>query len=778
MANTGNGNPSTYDRASRELSGVVDRVIWYDESSGAVIARLRNGTGVKGDCEPGGLVRGARYRFFGHWQATEKYGDQFCFATYTTECPEDRRGVVAFLRENCNGIGEAIAGKIYEAFGSKTLEAIRDDPVAVAGKTQIDIGTIHDLSDRLKNCLSGQEQRAKLFGILSGRGFGKVAIAACVRKWGDKAADVISRDPWKLLTADIPRAGFKTVDRLYLERGGDPARLKRQMLAGWEALRSSSDGHTWLPESAFAAGVLAASGALLSEVERAKELADRSGWIEFRPGGSGNLWMAERTRARNEKAIAFHIKRIISSTFARFPIPCNGEISEHQESKFAEVADSPIVILSGTPGTGKTYVAAQVVKLLGMRIGHNGVACCAPTGKAAVRLTETMANAGVPITASTIHQLLGIGRNGHDGKGWGFRHDADMPLPHDLIVVDEVSMLDTDLAASLFAAIPDGALLLLIGDPYQLPPVGHGSPLRDMIAAGLPCAELTEIRRNAGAIVQACADIKEGIPFKTVDRIDIAAGANLRMIECGDERDVHGILAAIFAMAMASGDRDPMTDFQVITPLNDKGEVCRNKLNTLLQGILNPDDPGNPSPQVGEFRVNDKIICLRNCFLTAVRWSLGSDSTHVHGYSPVKDDTGQSRQHYVANGDIGRILAIDAKAKSCVVQFGFPARCVKVYLSKPSGNDGESETGDTKDFALAYAITIHKSQGSEWPYVIVVADDGADRVASRELVYTAISRASEVCLILGKRSTIDRQVRTVSLSKRKTFLRELLTDEA
>lgn len=438
--------------------------------------------------------------------------------------------------------------------------------------------------------------------------------------------------------------------------------------------------------------------------------------------------------------------------------------------------------------THNTYTAAQVVKWLACRVGLQQIAVCAPTGKAAVRISAAMKAYALDVTATTVHRLLDIGRNGHDGDGWGFTRNARCPLEQKVVIVDESSMLDTDLAAALFDACAPGTHVLLIGDPYQLPPVGHGAPLRDLIAAGVPNGRLTEIRRNAGLIVHACARIKDGQDFETSNKFDPAAGLNLKHVEANTPEEAAEFLQAVlgrFQQSKLFGD--PIEGVQVLVALNGKSKVSRTFLNRILQTQLNPSGataPHNP------FRVGDKIICTKNNGYPAVEYELGAGGgDNVDAYRQL---VGASAEVYVANGDQGRVLAVGPRV--LVARFTVPDRTVKIHLGKvkdaegdadAAGGDGadgddqkqEQRTGTGCDFALAYAITCHKSQGSEWPCVIVMVDDspGARRLCSREHVYTAISRARQLCITIGKRATMLQQCRKVSLDKRKTFLQQLIT---
>lgn len=758
-----------------ELVGKVRTVRFWDQDSCAIIAVLADGTGVKGETEGEPLEAGETYRFFGRHVDHQRWGRQFAFDTYTIDTPHDRRGVLKYLASEARNVGKAIAERLWDTYGSQCIEVLRTNPQRVATDGLLSFAEAQEAAADLIAIEKYERTRIDLATLFAGRGFPRSTVKACIAAWGVRAAQVVQRDPLTMLVRSMPGAGFKRCDRLYLDLRGDHKRIKRQMLAGWAALRDGVDGNTWHPQGAFNMAIVKAVGNADAEFERAVTLGVRARWLRVRTDEQHKLWFAEAEKARSESELALKVKRLLNAQADMWPTLETPDVSEHQAAAVNEYSRSPVLIIAGTPGTGKTYVAAALVRAVLPEIGAAAVAVCAPTGKAAVRITEAMERYKLPLKATTIHSLLRIGRNGHDGRGWGFEHGEDKPLPHRLIVIDEGSMLDTDLAADLFRAIQPGTRVLIVGDPYQLPPVGHGAPLRDLIAAGVPCATLTEIQRNSGAIVRACAAMKDGARFQTCPTIDEAAGQNLRLIECADEAAQVHALTQVFAAVCASGKRHPVWDTQVITPLNEKSGVSRVPLNKYLQGMLNPVVEGNNDVCVGEFRRADKVICLRNCLLDAVELATGGVRSNVAGYRDALDASWQKYRTYLANGDLGRVEAVDPDARVIVATFFAPDRLVRIPIGKAGTYESSGGDGSAQDFGLAYAITIHKSQGSEWPLVIVMIDEAAGQIACRELIYTAISRASKVCLLIGRRAVVDRQVGKVSLVKRKTFLRELLT---
>jgi exodeoxyribonuclease V alpha subunit len=350
-----------------------------------------------------------------------------------------------------------------------------------------------------------------------------------------------------------------------------------------------------------------------------------------------------------------------------------------------------------------------------------------------------MQDYGLNLQATTIHRLLETKPS--ETGGWKFGRDAFNRLRQRFVVCDEASMIDNWLMSCLLAARGPNTHILFVGDVNQLPPVGRGAPLRDMISAGLPYGELREIHRNAGSIVQVCAKIRDGLPWEPDLKLDVtqSSPANLKLLEARS-----GIFAQhrlVNAMQSAVGFCDPIWDVQAIVATNQKSPLSREALNPILQGLLNGD---SKAVENTPFRIGDKVICLKNS-------TFGG--------------------HLVANGDIGKVL--QAEPEKTTVEFYNPTRLVAVPRVQTQRKDW---TGC--DLSLAYAVTCHKYQGSEIPYAFVCLDDspGARMVCSREWLYTAISRARIATLMVGRLSTAMQMCQRQAIHERKTFLKELIQE--
>jgi exodeoxyribonuclease V alpha subunit len=505
-------------------------------------------------------------------------------------------------------------------------------------------------------------------------------------------------------------------------------------------------------------------------------------------------WLEENDRPDEAAAIRDHyVAGIAPKPVSLWPSALTLEdVSEHQRAALYRALCRPVGILTGSPGVGKTTCIAAVVRGL-LAAGRHDIAVCAPTGRAAVRCTQALRDRGVVsdhLVARTVHQTLGVVRGGGDGGGWVFNYTAHRPLPVRFVILDEASMLSTSLAADLFTALAPGTHVLLVGDAGQLPPVEHGSPLRDLAAGGVPAGELTEIHRNAGLIVRACVEIRQGRAFETCERFDPGAGANLRHVEAATPGGQLEALLGILRRFGESGTFDPVNDVQVITALNTKSEVAREPLNRLLQSALNPAAQAPVLAGGGDiYRVGDKVICLRN------HWTAGGRPWDGAGRDD--DDRGAART-YLANGEMGIVTATQHGIVEAAFEdpprtvrtaaprgiygavFNRPPRTVRFATRRERETaDGGRREEDNTDFALGFAITVHKAQGAQWPCVIVMIDAsaGAARVACREHWYTALSRAERLCITIGQKKVMFRQARKPALERRKTFLTRLLLGE-
>lgn len=756
------GGINLVDGVSEELAAQVDE-----------LGDRFGGYSIKGPLDSDELKVNNTYLFYGKWTTYHRKRDgltelQFVFQTYVETQPYSKAGVIAYLKK-CPGIGIGIAHAIWEKFHSQSVKMLREQPESVAcGISRLSDETAQEASVFLTAIKDIEDCTIGLMGLLEGRGFPKATAKRAMEKWGNRAKQIIQRDPYRLM--DFRGCGFKKCDSMYLELGYDPARLKRQALCAWYYIARNASGNTWLSAESIVQEIQANVGAVEAQPYKALILARRAKMIAVKrtagPFGpitetkeGSYVWLAEYKKARQEEEIARLLREADEEPLAlQWPEPSElPAISNHQREGLESALNGRICYLVGGPGTGKTYTAAAVIRQLVEKHGSNALAVCAPTGKAANRITEAMAAYGIPLIATTIHSLLGVGTSED-----GFQHGSGCPLPYDFIIVDESSMIATDLKRSLLAARKYGCHVLGLGDVNQLPPVGHGAPLRDRVALGSDVGTLTEIRRNSGAIVKACKDMVERKAFDVCQQADFEEN-NLKLIHAmTPEQQIEKMLAAIDVMK-ANGF-DPVWDVQILAAVNKKSPLSRKTLNELLQRKLNQ----SPEVKGSAFRVGDKIVNTKNGNYTVV------------DRDPLLEASGEdSAQIRVANGELAEVLSVEPKFYLARLPMGQKIRIPRGKKEDGSDNDEDDRPATGTDWDLGYALSVHKSQGSEWPVVFVMLDTypGAMRIASREWLYTAISRAKKFCGLIGQKQTADKMASRPAIHKRKTFLKELLEAE-
>jgi len=767
---SGNGKPPA-KRTRPRLSDNLDRMM------GRIENRYANQLKFKGSIPEDEISFGLEYRFYGHTEHSTRYGDTFVVKTFVRSQPHGREGIVRYLQEAPH-VGQATATALWNKFGSDSVRILRESPdvAAAAIGNRFNLEKATEAASKLAEMAAMEDCTIELIDLLGGRGFPRNVGKAAVKVWGNRAAEIIRRNPYVLMA--FRGCGFLRTDAMYLDLGLPPAKLKRQSLSAWHTIASDTSGHTWHPIDEAVKGIKSkVAGANLDPIKAVK-LAKRANMIALRRHPENKVWIAEGPKARAEAYVAKKIAESEQETAAWADLmesEAFAVLSDHQRGHLFDAFDAgrSIMSLGGPPGTGKTWSAAAVINAVGREHGWGSIAVAAPTGKAAVRLTEAMQGYGLQLQATTIHRLLEVESSPEMGGGWTFRHNEYDPLEYKFLVVDESSMVDTNLMASLLAARAKGTHILFVGDINQLSPVGHGAPLRDFIRAGMPTGILTEIQRNAGTIVHACHAIKDGKQFP-VNHQDFAPNAgpprNLALVGASNGKQAVEKIVELIKKIKAGGAADPVWETQVVVAVNKKSPLSRKLLNKRLQDELNPHGRGHKN---SPFRAGDKVIQLRNGFLPAAA-----------NNDPKADSDGKL---FIANGEMGKV--VDVHEKLTFVEFPSPKRLVKIPRGvvndkseggkngDGSGNDEKTDTGC--DLDLAYAISVHKSQGSEFPVVIVALDEypGAKMVCSREWLYTAISRAKKACFLVGKLSTAMGMIRREALNKRKTFLAELIESE-
>lgn len=718
----------------------------------------------KGPADRDELNPGSVYLWSGDWSTYKFRGGkterQFVFNAFVEQAPHDRESVIAYLCQHGEGCGVSVgrAGKLFDFYGSDAVRVVRENPAQACldldtAGLPVSLENMQRIAAKLAQQVDIENCMMEMIGLLAGRGFPKTLAKQVVKDRGSAAARDVRRNPFVLL--GYHRVGFKLCDKLWQYLKKPLGSIKRQAYCLWNAIDNDPDGSTWVAQSVAEFALRKNIGTREVNPAKAVRLAVRGGLLsELKTKGAGGpicddgtiTWLAVREKANQESRLARLVAAAASEPHFWPDASLIPNIDGEQPEQLSLALRGSVAILGGRPGVGKTFVAANLIRVLAELFGEWNIGIGAPTNLAAQRLNQAMAAYGVTVRARTNHSLLG--RPKVRGKQW--RHDEDNPLPFKILVFDEESMKDTNMMCSIFRARAKGTMVLLIGDINQLPPIEHGAPLRDMIAAGLPYGELKQIRRNSGGIVEACAAIAENRPWR--------GGDNLEIIEAADDQQNAVVIEKLQECREAGFD--PVWDTRVIVAKNE----TRRELNKLLQGELNPREQIAGSP----FRVDDKVICRENADFKIEEVDASDEDIEFN-------DRGDSVR--VANGELGRVLEIHDG--HLIVEFMSPTRVVRVPRKPvPEVQAENDKTGTGCAFDLAYAVTYHSSQGSEFPWPILVARSGDAIMGSRELVYTGISRGKVKCKMIGRKAVWNKFCENVALRKRKTLLKEQILLES
>ena len=731
-----------------ETSLTVLREVWRKDDFAIVQCHIAGDpsrlVSVKTHCSEGELRPELTYRFYGKSSRHPRYGLQFAAQSFVEDTPVGEEGIAAYLR-TAPGIGRNLAQQLVNRFGDRAIETLRETPEQCAAAVEhLSESAARQAASYLKSRSGSERLIADLMGVVKGYGVPRKTVKEIIETWGNKAAAMIRRNPYLLM--QFPGIGFAKADKLYLDLGHPPHRLKRQVMCAVAAMETSTEGHVWFSPGEVSELLRKQIGVYVRPL-RAFRVAKRAGMLRVlkRDGGT---WIAPSSRDDAEFCVADLVSRFASMEH-RWPEVASEKLSEHQAEKLRLALRSPIGLFIGSPGTGKTYSVARLVEQLLRHHPRHVIALAAPTGKAAVRMGQSLQDAGLTgMTPKTIHSLLGVA-GVRDGE-FSFNHNEMDPLPYRFIIIDEASMVDCELLSRFLLACDPGTHILFVGDVNQLPPVGYGAPLRDLVASGLPVGELTEIRRNAGSIVEACAAIRSGgLPERSAEYVP-SQGKNLFHVAAKPEHTTQ-TLVDLIREEIEDQRIGSIHEAQVLVAVNEKSLLSRKNLNQALQRAFNS---GNDPIPGTSFRVGDKVICLKN----------GS-------YSEVDGDYRASGGEVpVANGEQGVVL--HAEPTKTIVRLESPRRDILI----PRDAKRKDAAGCAWD--LAYAISCHKSQGSEFPLVLVVLDSypGARLVCSREWIYTAISRAKLGCFLVGEIGELQNMIAKRAIHRRKTFLKERLVE--
>ncbi|MCP9958964.1 SF1B family DNA helicase RecD2 [Streptomyces sudanensis] len=723
------------------VEGVLERITYSNEENGYTVARVDTGRGGGELLTVVGSLLGAQpgesLRMEGRWGSHPQYGRQFTVENYTTVLPATIQGIRRYLGSGLiKGIGPRIADRIVEHFGTDTLDVIEREPERL-----VEVPGLGPKRTRMIGA-AWEEQKAikEVMVFLQGVGVSTSIAVRIYKKYGDASISVVRNQPYRL-AADVWGIGFLTADRI-AQAVGIPHDSPDRVKAGLRhALSQSSDqGHCFLPEErliADAVKLLQVDTGLV--IDCLAELAadeEEGGVVRERvPGPDGEpvtaVYLLPFHRA--EVSLAGQLGRLMRAgedrmaafrdvawdkALAWLADRTGAELAPEQEAAVRLALTRKVAVLTGGPGCGKSFTVRSVVELA--RAKKAKVLLAAPTGRAAKRLAELTG-----AEASTVHRLLEL-KPGGDAA-----YDRDRPLDADLVVVDEASMLDLLLANKLVKAVAPGAHLLLVGDVDQLPSVGAGEVLGDLLAPGspVPSVRLTRIFRQAqkSGVVTNAHRINAG-------EYPVTAGLPDFFLFVTEDTEEAGRLTVDVAARRvpAKFGLDPRRDVQALAPMH-RGPAGAGTLNGLLQQAVTPARPGLPEKRFGGrvFRVGDKVTQIRNNY--------------------------EKGENGVFNGTVGVVTALDPEEQ-------------RLTVLTDEDEEVPYDFDELDELAHAYAVTIHRSQGSEYPAVVIPVTTGAWMMLQRNLLYTAVTRARKLVVLVGSRKAIGQAVRTVSAGRRFTAL--------
>ena len=724
------------------LTGTIEHVIYSNEENGFAICDL--GTDANDLVTITGTLpyvgEGDLLTVYGRWVHNPKYGRQFKVEQHEKQLPADKASILRYLSSRTiKGVGPKIAQRIVDEFGEETFDVMENHPEWLASIQGITPKRAREISEDFKN-KAGIRSAMMFFREF----FGAAMTVRIYKKWGGNAVEIAKHNPYRLCD-EIEGIGFEKADRLAIRMGlekNSSARLCSGVLYMLSS-NAAQNGHVCLPREKLVAGaakLLEASEDEIGEAISTLLKEQKLRVVHF----CGGDYLYDRFAYDHEKYIAKKLILLdkvcpsmdtanIDSFIQKEERDSGVQYASLQRKAIFAALENGVMLLTGGPGTGKTTVVRALLHIFSSM--DLNIALCAPTGRAAKRLSESTS-----CEAKTIHRLLEYG--GEEGSGIRFHRDENNLLEENVIIVDEASMVDNNLMSALLRAVKPGARVVIIGDADQLPSVGAGNVLRDLLERGrFATVRLTEIFRQAQAslIVTNAHAINRG----EMPRIDVKDN-DFFYLPRENDREIAATIAQLCQSRLPRTYGDmAIHGTQIICP-SRKGETGTENLNVILQAALNPPSPAKREHRFREliFREGDRVMQIRNNY--DLEWEK-PDGSMGSG---------------VFNGDIGTIERINPGAEN--LEICFDDRHV-VY-----------EFNLLEELEMAYAVTVHKSQGSEYPIVIIPMGSSAPMLLSRNLLYTGVTRAQTMVILVGREGILRTMVENNRQSMRYTGLTQWL----
>lgn len=732
-----------------KITGYIDHIIFRNEENGYTVFQFNN--------ENGEVTCVGKFPYIGDGEFLElegeyvmhpSYGLQLQVTGHKVKEPEDRESIERYLGSGAvKGIGPALAGKIVAKFGEDTFRIMEEEPERLA--------EIKGISERKAReiCVQVEEKKDLRQAMIYLQKYG-ISINLAVKiyqKYGLGIYSVLEENPYRLAD-DIEGVGFKTADEIASRIGiHTDSDFRIQSGIFYTLLQSVQEGHVYLEENTLSAKAAQLLEVEITDIEKyLMDLAMEKKVVLKQDGEQVRVYPAkyyymEMNTARMLKELNIRYEEddsLIRKKIERLEKQNDSTLDEKQREAVAEAVKNGIFILTGGPGTGKTTTINAMIRYF-LSEGMD-IRLAAPTGRAAKRMTETTG-----YEAQTIHRLLEVSGNPEETEKGGFGRNQENPLETDVVIIDEMSMVDLPLMHALLSAVIPGTRLILVGDINQLPSVGPGKVLKDMIdSETFPVMMLTRIFRQAqeSDIVVNAHRINAGLEVRLDNK-----SRDFFFLKRQDADVIISVILALIQKKLPRYVDAKMTDIQVLAPMK-KGLLGVERLNRILQQYLNPPSPKKQEKEYGEriFRVGDKVMQTKNNY--QLEWEIATK------YGLVVD-----KGIGVFNGDIGIVTDIHTYDETVEVEFD-EKRKVKYPFKL------------LDELELAYAVTIHKSQGSEYPAVIIPLLSGPKQLYCRNLLYTAVTRAKKCVTLVGSDTVFQEMIRNVEEQKRNTSLSERIRE--